>query len=93
MTATYKVGKKGQVVISKSIRVRLGVTPGWTTVQRLVDDHVELRFIPPEHDRSLQGSLSSYVESSLSADELRQAREGAWREAAVENWRKESASR
>ena len=34
---SYKVGAKGQVVISKELRDRLGVKPGWTVVQRLVD--------------------------------------------------------
>ncbi len=90
---TYKVGEKGQVVISKSIRTTLGITQGWIALQRLVGDHVEMRFVPPEHNRSLKGSLSSYVKSPLSADELRIGREGAWRESAVESWSRESTAR
>lgn len=42
----YLVGPKGQVVIAKEIRERLGIRPGWRVIQRLVDDHVELYFLP-----------------------------------------------
>ena len=51
-----KVGTKGQVVIDKQIRDRLGIGPGWMALQRLVDDHVEIYFIEPEHNRSLHRS-------------------------------------
>ena len=85
----YKVGEEGQVVISKRIRTSLGIAPGWTAIQRLVGDHVEMRFVPPEHNRSLKGSLSEYVKSPLSADELRDAREYAWRRAATDEWSEE----
>ena len=92
-TVGYKVGDKGQVVISKSIRTSLGIAPGWTAIQRLVGDHVEMRFVPPEHNRSLKGSLSSYVKSPLSADELRDAKENVWREAATDKWSEDSTAR
>ena len=79
----HKVGLKGQVVIKKEIRDKLGVEPGWAALQFLVDDHVEVYFLPPEHERSLAGSLSSYVTKSLpTAEALREAREAAWAEAA-----------
>ena len=39
---TRVVGKEGQVVIAKPIRDSLGLAPGWISIQRLVDDHVEL---------------------------------------------------
>ena len=32
----YMVGIKGQVVIAKEIRDRLGIEPGWLTLQRLL---------------------------------------------------------
>jgi len=51
-----RVGPKGQVVISKEIRDRLGIGPGWLALQRLVDDHVELFFVPPS-DKCWAGSL------------------------------------
>lgn len=49
----HKVGQKGQIVIEKRIRDKLGVKPGWQALQLLVGDHVEVYFVPPEHNRSL----------------------------------------
>ena len=72
-----RVNAKGQVVIEKAIRDKLGVKPGWRTLQLLVDNHVELRFIPPEHRRSLAGTLSKYVKNTLATEELREARDRA----------------
>ena len=66
---SYIVGKKGQIVISKEIRDLLGVQPGWTALQKLVDDHVEVYFIPPAHNRSLKGSLSKYLKPRSDFDE------------------------
>jgi len=77
---TYKVGPKGQVVISKEARERLGVRPGWIAVQRLIDDHLEVYFFPPPHERSLKGRLAGRTKRKLSESELRQAREKAWTE-------------
>ena len=80
-----KVGTKGQVVIDKQIRDRLGIGPGWTALQRLVDDHVEIYFIEPEHNRSLLGSLKKFVDPELvrglSWDEIREL---AWSRAVME---------
>ena len=79
---TSIVGSKGQVVIAQEIRKHLGIGPGWLAVQSLVGDHVELVFVPPEHDRSLKGALSSYVGHAIQAGESwDQAREQAWNEA------------
>ena len=85
------VGRKGQVVINKEIRERLGIQPGWLALQRLADDHVEIYFVPPEHNRSLMGSLSKYIEPKL-AERLEtlsweEIREKAWSEA-VQQWGK-----
>jgi AbrB family looped-hinge helix DNA binding protein len=81
----YVVGPKGQVVIAKEIRKRLGVEPGWMALQRLVDDHVELYFLPPEHRRSLKGSLSEYVRVHIAAgEEWDRVRNLAWVRAAEE---------
>lgn len=55
----HLVGQKGQVVIAKEIRDRLGIGPGWRAIQRIVGDHVELSFVPPRHSRSLRGVLAS----------------------------------
>ncbi len=60
-----KVGEKGQVVIDKAIRDRLGIGPGWLAIQRIVDDHVEIYFVTPEHNRSLAGSLAPYTKVNI----------------------------
>ena len=75
----HKVGSKGQIVIAKEIRDRLGVEPGWTVLQRAVGDHVEIHFVPPEHSRSLKGSLASHIKrTGAHGDEWDRAREDAW---------------
>lgn len=83
------VGEKGQIVIEKPLREALGVQPGFLTVQTLVDDHVEIRFYPPEHTRSLRGALKKYATRALSTDELREARNKAWEEASAKDWNRE----
>jgi AbrB family looped-hinge helix DNA binding protein len=77
---TYVVGTKGQIVIAKEIRESLGVKPGWVALQRLVEDRVEIYFLPPEHSQSLKGSLSQYTKTKIAPGEAwHKARETAWR--------------
>ena len=79
----HVVGTKGQVVIAKEIRERLGVKPGWLALQRLGDDHVEVSFIPPEHNKSLKGSLVKHIKARIAPGQRwSKARETAWRNAA-----------
>ena len=79
----YLVGPKGQVVIAKEIRELLGVQPGWLALQRVVGDHVEVHFLPPEHRRSLMGSLAVQAKVRVSPGMAwDKARETAWSEAA-----------
>lgn len=78
------VGTKYQVVIDREARRKLGVRPGWVAVQTVVGDRLELRFLPPEHDRSLAGSLGGYArEDTPPADEER----AAWESHVDEEWR------
>src|SRR3954447_12970281 len=60
-TLAHVVGPKGQVVIEKGIRDRLGVQPGWEALQVLAGDHVAIYFLPPEHDRSLRGAAKPFI--------------------------------
>jgi bifunctional DNA-binding transcriptional regulator/antitoxin component of YhaV-PrlF toxin-antitoxin module len=75
---SHVVGPKGQVIIAKPIREQLGIKQGWMTIQRLVNDHVEIYFIPPEHDRSLKGYLAQHVKQSLPDSAWRRTRAEAW---------------
>lgn len=75
------VGAKGQVVVEKPIRDALKVEPGFVTVQSLVGDHVEIRFYPPEHTRSLRGALEGQGKRSTPPDEWSRERQRAWRAA------------
>jgi bifunctional DNA-binding transcriptional regulator/antitoxin component of YhaV-PrlF toxin-antitoxin module len=82
------MGAKGQVVINKDIRDRLGIGPKWQAVQRLVGDHVEIFFIPPEHDESLKGALAEYSSVRLvTGEEMEKAREKAWETAARDKFK------
>ena len=52
-------------------------------VQRLVEDRVEIYFLPPEHGESLKGGLAQYVSVHIPAVEAwDEARRTAWEAAA-----------
>ena len=53
---THRVGPKGQVVIPKQIRERLGIAPG-DEVDFIFDDG-EVRVRPRRTERSLRGTLA-----------------------------------
>ena len=59
------VGARFQVVIERSARKKLGIRPGWVAVQTVVRDHLEMRFLPPEHSLSLAGSLGAYARGPI----------------------------
>jgi len=58
------------VVIDKHIREELGVRPGMVALQQRVGDHVEIRFVPEQHDRSLAGAARPYIRRQPSPEEL-----------------------
>ena len=78
-----RVGTKGQVVIEKEIRDALGIEPGALAVQRLVGDHVEIRFLPAEHQRSLRGRLRDMTHRAIPPGGWHGAVEEAWQEASL----------
>jgi AbrB family looped-hinge helix DNA binding protein len=64
---TYRVGPKGQVVIPKAIRDRLGIVPGDEIDFSLDDDVVRLEAV--KERTSLRGSLAGLgLVSMLEAD-------------------------
>ena len=80
---SHIVGTKGQIVIAKEIRDRLGVEPGFISVQRLAGDHVEVYFVSPEHRKSLKGSLADHTKVRVApGQEWDKARDIAWKKAA-----------
>lgn len=78
---THVVGVKGQIVISKEIRDKLGIRPGWRAIQSVVDNQVLIRFLPPEHERSLAGILREKCQIPYDGDE-----ESAWPNTARKEW-------
>ncbi len=76
------VGSKGQVVIEKHIRDRLGVKPGAIAVQALVGDRVEIRFVAPAHSRSLFGALAQHVKQDIADREWAKVKRQAWERSA-----------
>ena len=77
------VGIKGQVVIDKAIRDRLGISPGWRAYQTLDEGYVKIYFRPPPHSRSLLGILREHITPD-GADRLTRM---SWAEIEEEGWK------
>ena len=56
-----KVGEQGEVVIDGRLREELGIGPGWFALQKVVDDRLEVEFLPPDHNESPAGIASEDV--------------------------------
>ena len=52
-----KTSAKGQIVIPKEIREKLGITPGKEILLRLVDEHAEITPLPDDPIREMRGIL------------------------------------
>jgi bifunctional DNA-binding transcriptional regulator/antitoxin component of YhaV-PrlF toxin-antitoxin module len=84
-----KVGPKGQVVIEQHIRDRLRIEPGMFAVQHVVDDHVEMYFVPGEHSRSLAGAARPHVRRWPTEAELEDS-EATWARESVRDYVEET---
>ena len=80
------IGPEGEVTIAKEIREALGVEPGSMAVQQVVDDHIELRIYPAEHQRSLRGILAPSRKHRIPPEEWNERKEQAWADAVREEW-------
>ena len=58
---TAKTSPKGQIVIPKAIRERLGMKAGSRVELELVSDHIEIRPLPENPIQAIRGSLKSTV--------------------------------
>jgi len=79
------LGSRRQITIEKPIRDALGLEPGSIAIQRRVDDHLEVHFFPPEHDRPLRGILASATNRSLKPEEWDEVRAKAWADSGCES--------
>lgn len=52
-----KTSAKGQIVIPKAIRERLGITPGRRILLRVVGNHAEITPLPDDPIKGMRGIL------------------------------------
>jgi len=58
-----KTHGKGQIIIPKDIRTKLGIEPGKSVSVKLVADHVEIRPLPDDPIEFLTGIFDTYPDS------------------------------
>jgi AbrB family looped-hinge helix DNA binding protein len=52
-----KTSAKGQIVIPKAIREKLGITPGKKMLLRVVNEHAEITPLPDDPIKEMRGIL------------------------------------
>jgi AbrB family looped-hinge helix DNA binding protein len=67
--AIVKTHAKGQIIMPKDIRVKLGIKPGKMLSVKLVDDHVEIRPLPDDPIEFLTGIFEKH-RGSMAAELL-----------------------
>ncbi|MHC1726863.1 MAG: AbrB/MazE/SpoVT family DNA-binding domain-containing protein [Syntrophobacteraceae bacterium] len=67
-----RISSKGQVVIPKQIREKLGIVPGKRVLFRLVGNHAEIVPLPDEPPKAMWGMLMS--ETSFAEELLKERR-------------------
>jgi AbrB family looped-hinge helix DNA binding protein len=67
-----KTHAKGQIIMPKEIREKLGIKPGAALSVKLVDDHIEIRPLPDDPIEFLTGIFKDY--SGSMAGELLEER-------------------
>ncbi len=67
-----KTSSKGQIVIPKEIREKLGIGPGKKVLLQLVGEHAEIVALPDDPIKSMRGMLKADV--SLAEELLRERR-------------------
>ncbi len=67
-----RASSKGQIVIPKQIREKLGIRPGKRMLLRVVGDHAEIVPLSDEPIRAMRGLLKS--DTSLSEELLEERR-------------------
>jgi AbrB family looped-hinge helix DNA binding protein len=65
-----KTSSKGQIVIPKQIREKLGIGPGKRVLFRLIGNHAEIVPLPDEPVKAMRGMLKS--DTSLAGELLRE---------------------
>jgi bifunctional DNA-binding transcriptional regulator/antitoxin component of YhaV-PrlF toxin-antitoxin module len=85
-----RIGAKGQMVIEKDVRDKLGIGRGWHALQEVRGDELVVRFEPPLHVRSPAGILHQYAEAvKPSTDE---EMDQAVARTIAEEWREQEAA-
>jgi AbrB family looped-hinge helix DNA binding protein len=78
---TARISSKGQIVIPKHIRDKVGLKPGSLVDVKIANEHIELIPLPEDPIKALRGSLKSRksLASQLIKEHRREVRQDAKR--------------